>query len=84
MPARLVQGGSDALGRTEEAVELAARAHVRHTHTDYDEYLDEQMPHALDREERDDIKAEARDLVRDDVDRIINKWRLSVGRRCRC
>jgi len=71
--------GSGRVGRTkmmptQEAVELAVRAHIRHAHTLYDEYLDEQMPHASG-EEREEIRAEARDRVRDEIERIIDEWR---------
>lgn len=79
---RACQVGSGRVGRTrtiptEVAVELAVRAHVRHMYTDYDDYLNEKMLHAFDREERDDIRAEARDFVRSEIDRILVEWRIS-------
>jgi hypothetical protein len=46
-----------------EAIMLAVRAHVRHHHTDYDELL-------LKGYERN----EARLLVEDEVDRVIDEW----------
>ena len=63
----------------QEAVELAVRAHIRHDHTLYDEYLDEKMPHAFGREQREEIKAEARDRVRDEVNRIKNDWQATTA-----
>lgn len=48
----------------EEAVQLAVVAHVRHDGTRYDELL------ARGVERRD-----ARDRVRDDVDRVLSRWR---------
>jgi hypothetical protein len=80
--ARACEIGSGRVGRTctiptEEAVALAVQAHVRHNHTQYDEYLDEQMPHAFDCEEREEIRAEARDRVHDEVDRIMNEWQTT-------
>ena len=48
----------------EEAVQLAVVAHVRHDETNYDELLVRGV------ERRD-----ARDRVRDDVDRVLSRWR---------
>ena len=48
----------------DEAVQLAVVAHVRHDETHYDELL------ARGVERRD-----ARDLVREDVDRVLSRWR---------
>ena len=48
----------------EEAVQLAVVAHVRHDETHYDELL-----------VRGVERREARDRVRDDVDRVLSKWR---------
>lgn len=81
--ARACETGSGRVGRTRtmlthEAVELAVQAHVRHNHTLYDEYLDEEMPHAIDREEREEIKREALDRVCDEVDRIMEEWRATT------
>jgi hypothetical protein len=46
-----------------EAISLAVRAHVRHQYTDYDELLIESYE-----------RAEARMLVSDEVDQVIEKW----------
>jgi hypothetical protein len=47
-----------------EAIELAVRAHVRHRHTPYDELLAKDMD-----------RAEARNIVRDEVEEVIDRWR---------
>jgi hypothetical protein len=47
-----------------EAVRLAVTAHVRHAETDYDELLSGMVD-----------RMEARDLVRDRVDKVLNQWR---------
>ncbi len=69
---RACERGSGRIGRTEagralseEAVELAVRAHIRHTHTDYDDYL----MRGCDRDG-------ARDRVRPLVDGVLEKWAI--------
>ena len=47
----------------EEAIRLAVIAHLRHTETDYDEYL-----------MRGYERAEARNLVREKIEKKIEKW----------
>lgn len=60
--------GRSAAGRAldEDAVTAAVVASIRHEDTDYDELLMSGMP-------RDD----ARDRVRDAIDRVLNGWRMS-------
>jgi len=47
-----------------ETIDLAVRAHVRHEHTEYDGLRDE-----------GGARADARALVRDDIERVMRKWR---------
>ncbi len=61
--------GSGRVGRSsmvelDGKIELAVRAHVRHSHTDYDRLMDE----GWDRED-------ARDEVRSEIGKVIEKWR---------
>jgi hypothetical protein len=65
--------GSGRVGRTaaarnldETAVTLAVVASVRHLDTDYDELLMSGIP-----------RADARDQIRDDIDRVLDAWRRS-------
>ena len=67
---RACERGSGRIGRTEagrdlsaEAIELAVRAHVRHTHTPYDDYL-----------MRGWDRYDARDRVRPLVDEVLERW----------
>ena len=53
-----------AKGLTDEAVDLAVRAHVRHRDTSYDELL-----------MKGGGRAEARDAVRDRVEDVLSSWR---------
>ncbi len=48
-----------------EIIELAVIAHIRHAETEYDALLANDLP-----------RGEARDRVKDDVDRVIARWRL--------
>jgi hypothetical protein len=63
--------GSGRVGRSaaarnldQTAVTLAVVASVRHTDTDYDELLMSGVP-----------RADARDQIRDDIDRVLDSWR---------
>jgi len=53
---------------SEEAVDLAVRAHIRHRHTSYDDLL-------MTGWDRD----EAREAVRDEVDAVAGAWRESLA-----
>jgi hypothetical protein len=69
--------GSGRVGRSsvaEDPVMAAVVAHVRHCHTNYDELLDAIYELAFDREDRDQMRLEARDQVRDQVRAIIHQW----------
>lgn len=67
---------SDRVGRTAaakrfeaEAIDYAVRAHVRHVHTKYDDFL----ASGLDRDE-------AREHVRDEVRGVLDRWRQAARR----
>ncbi|MFI7042955.1 DUF2293 domain-containing protein [Streptosporangium sandarakinum] len=67
--------GSGRVGRTaaakvldEKAITLAVVASVRHLDTDYDRLLMSGVP-----------RAEARDRIRSDIDRVLGGWRGTVG-----
>lgn len=69
--------GSGRVGRSKMAddpVRLAVVAHVRHSHTEYDDILDDEMPHATDWEEREEIRHFARESVADKIDAILAEW----------
>ena len=50
----------------EEAVRLSVIAHIRHTETNYDELLS-----------RDHDRWEAREHVRESVENVLSKWKVS-------
>jgi hypothetical protein len=50
-----------------KAIELAVRAHVRHCHTEYDEKLASGMD-----------RMDARDVVREQVEDVVGRWRAAV------
>lgn len=67
---RACERGSGRIGRTEmgrnlssQAIELAVRAHVRHVHTPYDDYLMQGLE-----------RGAARERVRPLVDEIMGRW----------
>lgn len=64
--------GRSAAGRaiTDDAVDLAVRAHVRHRFTRYDHYL-------MEGRDRNDARAQ----VRDEVDFVLAGWREKLGGR---
>jgi len=68
--------GSGRVGRTasgralgEEALRAAVVASIRHRHTKYDR-LDRLLMRGFDRRD-------ARDAVRDEIDRVLERWRRS-------
>jgi hypothetical protein len=60
--------GRSAAGKalSDEAIELAVRAHIRHAHTPYDDYLMEGWDRYL-----------ARDTVRPSIDAVMADWSSS-------
>jgi len=69
--------GSGRVGRSttaDDPVHAAVVAHIRHTHTDYDEILDSAIKGWMDYEERQDARSDARDQVRELIDEILSKW----------
>lgn len=71
--------GSGRVGRSstlpkEESVSLAVWAYVRHRYTDYDELLEKLLAKCFDREDREDTRAEVRDMVRPQIVKKVEEW----------
>jgi hypothetical protein len=72
--------GSGRVGRSgllplEEKCRLAVIAHVRHCHTNYESYFGIKGP----ADEVEDVRSEARELVRDNINEVLRRWRCEAG-----
>lgn len=69
--------GSGRVGRSNTAddpVRAAVVAHIRHTHTAYDDLLEQGRETWHDREEAREVRQNARWHVRSEVDAILSQW----------
>lgn len=73
--------GSGRVGRSSTAddpVRAAVVAHIRHVHTDYDDLLDSRIESWMDFADRQEVRAEAREHVSDQIDEILGRWEAST------
>lgn len=72
--------GSGRVGRSqvaENSVYAAVVAHIRHEHTDYDEWLEQRTQGWMKSRDRQEIRFEARDRVQAKINEVLRQWSVA-------